>query len=44
MDTISAYIERTQYSTISKKIWYNSDLVWDYETMANSERVIVVVK
>ena len=44
MDTISTYIERTQYSTIAKKIWYNGDLVWDEETMPNTEKVIVVVK
>ena len=44
MDTISTFIERTQYSTKAKKIWYNSDLVWDEETIPNTERVIVVVK
>jgi hypothetical protein len=44
MDTISTFIERTQYSTIAKKFWYNSDLVWDEETMPNTEKVIVVVK
>jgi len=44
IDTIATTIQRTPYRVIPDKIWYNRALVWDDETMGNTERHIIVVK